>query len=168
MGAFRGVARALATGALGVGALGVGVLGGCTAAPAPPVVAPAPPPPPPPAACLLDAGALATATGLTWAPDLVTATDARCVYDPSGGGAFLVVDLAPGADVRTPAELCDEGSPAALPSGGLVCRFGPGVLGVGTAGDRVVTIAAAEAPPGTDPARLIAAFGAELERLAAG
>jgi hypothetical protein len=163
MGSFRAVARGLASGVLAAGALA-----GCTAVPAPPVAAPEPPPPPaPPAACLLDTGAVATGTGLTWVPDLVTATDIRCVYDPSGGGdAFLVVDLAPGADVRTPAALCDEGSSAPLPSGGLVCRFGPGVFGVGAAGDRVVTVAAAEVPPGTDPDRLSGAFGAELERLA--
>ena len=163
MGSFPPVARVLA------GALAAGALAGCTALPAPPAAAPEPPPPPaPPAACLLDTAALATGTGLTWEPDLVAATDTRCVYDPSGGGAFVVVDLAPGVDERTPAALCDEGSTASLPSGGLVCRFGPGVFGVGTAGDRVVTVAAAEAPPGTDADRLLAAFGAELERLAAG
>jgi hypothetical protein len=164
MGSFRVVARVLASGVLTAGALA-----GCTAVPASPVAAPAPPPPPPPppAACLLDAGALATGTGLTWAPDLVTATDARCVYDPSGGGAFLVVDLTPGRDLETPAALCDEGSAAPLPWGGLVCRFGPGVLGVGAVGDRVVTIAAAEVPPGTDATRLLVAFGEELDRLAA-
>jgi hypothetical protein len=163
MGPFRAVGRVLASGALVAGALA-----GCTpAVPGPPVAAPEPPPPPaPPAACLLDVAALAAGTGLTWAPDLVTATDTRCVYDPSDGGAFLVVDLAPGRDVETPAALCDEGTAAARPSGGLVCRFGPGVFGVGAAGDRVVTIAAAEVPPGTDAARLLTAFGAELDRLA--
>jgi hypothetical protein len=72
---------------VGLGAVLLGAAG-CSGSPptetAPgPDGAPAAPPPPPPAACLLDTGALAETTGLTWAPDAVTASDTRCVYDPS-------------------------------------------------------------------------------------
>lgn len=152
------------------------LLAGCTAVPAaaPPAPVPAPAPPAPPAACLLDPAALERATGLGWVADAVPATDSRCVYDPTGGdgSAFVVVDLADGTDVETPAALCTAGTRAGVASGGLVCRFGDGVLGVGVlgvgvTGGRTVSLAAAAVPAGTDAARLQAAFGAELDRLAA-
>ncbi len=148
-----------------------GGLAGCTAVPAapPPAPVPAPAPPAPPAACLLDPAALERATGLGWVADGVPATDSRCVYDPTGGdrSAFVVVDLADGTDVETPAALCADGTRSGTASGGLVCRFGDGVLGVGVTGGRTVALAAAAVPDGTDAARLQAAFGAELDRLAA-
>lgn len=152
-----------------LGALaGCGLVVACTAgpAPAPPAPEPAPPAPPaPPAACLLDTAALATATGVEWAPDPVTATDTRCVYD-TAGEAFLVVERVADTDVETPAALCDDGTRTTLAAGGWVCRFGEGVFGAGSLDDRLVTIAAATVPPGTDATRLLTAFGGELDRLA--
>lgn len=150
-----------------VGATLLGVLAGCTVGPGSPAPGPAaaPEPPPPPAACLLDGPALAAATGVEWVPDLVAATDARCVYD--AGDAFLAVDLGPGDDVEGPAALCDAGSRTDLPAGGWACRFGDGVYGAAAlADDRVITVAAAALPAGTDADRVRAALAAELDRLA--
>ena len=165
-----------------VGAALLGVLSACTVGPGTPAARPAaaPEPPPPPAACLLDAPAMAAATGVEWVPDLVAATDARCVYD--AGDAFLAVDLAPGDDVEGPAALCDTGSRTDLPAGGWACRFGDGVYGAAVladaalddaalddaspADDRVVTVATAVVPAGTTADRVRTALAAELERLA--
>ncbi|WP_232663673.1 hypothetical protein [Pseudonocardia sp. TRM90224] len=77
----RGRAALTATIA-GVAAFTVVVLAGCTAGPGPSGTSPEPEPDPP-AACLLDAGALSAATGVTWTPDEVAASDTRCVYDPA-------------------------------------------------------------------------------------
>lgn len=149
------------------GGVVLGVLAGCTAVPGNPVSAPEPPPPAPPAACLLDTAALAAASGVEWTPDLVTATDTRCVYDATGG--FLAVDLAPGDDLETQAALCDDGSRTDVASGGLVCRFGAGVFAAAVVdGPAVLTIAAAEAPTGTDATRLVTAFGDQLTALGGG
>ena len=55
------------------------LLAACGTSPAPAPEAP-PPPPAPPAACLLDAAAMATATGVTWTPEESTASDTRCTW----------------------------------------------------------------------------------------
>lgn len=149
------------------GGVGLFLLASCTAVPGTPAAVPEPEPPAPPAACLLDVAALTAATGVEWAPDLVTATDSRCVYD--AGEEFLAVDLVPGDDLETPAALCDEGSRTDLPSGGLTCRFGTGVFAAAVLdGPAVVTIAAAEPPSGSDAARLGTAFGDQLAALGGG
>lgn len=166
--------RAL-TGVLGP-AVGAALVAGCTTLPGPtPAPEPAPPAPvAPPAACLLDAPALGAATGVGWVPDLVRATDTRCVYE--SGEEFLAVDVVPGEqDVETPAELCDTGTRTDLPGGGLVCRFGDGVfaaaalpLGGALDDDSLVTVAAARVPTGTDAERLSDALADRLDALARG
>jgi hypothetical protein len=159
-----------------LGALAVTAIAGCSlgneAAPAPPP----PPPPPPPAACLLDTGALATATGLTWAPDPSTASDTRCVYDPAveqrpaDGPTFLAVDVAPAPDPVTTldavAELCEDGSRVSAGDRGFVCRFqGDNVFAAVVRGGQVVTLATSAVPPGTTAARLVVAFDQQLAAL---
>ncbi len=139
----------------------------------------------PPAACLLDSAALAAVTGLTWAPDETTASDTRCVYDPSAEGSlsrqslpagseFVAVDLAPSsvADVADEldmlAELCENGSraPMAAADGGFVCRLqGGSVFAAAVRGGQVVTVAASAVPPGTTAARLVVAFTEQLTRI---
>lgn len=143
---------------------------------------PAPiPPPPPPAACLLDTGALTTATGIPWTPNAATASDDRCVYDPitspapaPDGPAFVAVDVAaaPAADpataLDTVAALCAAGSRAPVAEGlGFVCRFqGDSVFAATVRGDQLVTVAASAVPPGTTAARLVLAFDQQLSTLA--
>ena len=156
-----------------------GLLCGCSAgsdpAPAPP---PPPPPPPPPAACLLDTAALGAATGLSWAPDVSTASDTRCVYDPSGtprppeGPAFVAVEVAPDADpdpaaaLDTVAALCEEGSRVPAGDAAFVCRFqGDAVFAAAVRGGRLVTLATSAVPAGTTAARLVVAFDQQLAAL---
>ncbi|MCY7343820.1 MAG: hypothetical protein LH603_18810 [Pseudonocardia sp.] len=171
------------------------LLGGCT--PAPPSPAPEPSPatstsqvpsgqaePPPPAACLLDAAALAAATGMTWTPDRTTASDTRCVYDPArdpaaatGGADFVAVDVAPSGtddpagELDTLAQVCDDGSRAAAGPGdagvaGFVCRFRSGsVFAAAARGGQVVTVAASAVPSGTTAAQLVVAFTEQLDLL---
>jgi hypothetical protein len=139
------------------------------------------PPPPPPAACLLDTGALTTATGISWTPNAATASDTRCVYDPvrspapaADGPAFVAVDVAaaPGADpagtLDTVGALCTTGSRAPVAEGqGFVCRFqGDSVFAATVRGDRLVTVAASAIPPGTTAAQLVLAFDQQLSALA--
>ena len=157
--------------AIGVAAL----IGACS-----PASGPAPvPPPPPPAACLLDTAALAAATGISWTPNAATASDARCVYDPStpappDGPAFVTVDVSPlpGPDAAgaldTVAALCEPGSRAPVANGsGFVCRFQGGSVYAATArGDQLVTVAASGVPEGTSAARLVLAFDEQLRALA--
>jgi hypothetical protein len=149
-------------------------LGGCSAAEAPAPVAPPPPPPPPPAACLLDTGVLTTTTGLAWAPDARTASDTRCVYDPSGaprpadGPAFLSVDVAQDAatTLDTVAELCEDGSRAPVGTTGFVCRYqGGNVFAAVTHDGRLVTLAASAVPTGTTAAQLVVAFDQQVAAL---
>jgi hypothetical protein len=166
----------------------VGMLTGCSAGggSTPPAPPPPPPPPPPPAACLLDTDALTAATGLTWTPDPSTASDTRCVYDPSGaprppdGPAFLAVDVTPDPDpvaaLDTVAALCEDGSraPSAGSEGGsegraagFVCRFQGGNVFAAAAGEgRLVTLAASAVPPGTTAASLVVAFDRQVAALA--
>jgi hypothetical protein len=146
-------------------------LGGCSVAtPAPP----APPPPPPPAACLLDTGALHAATGLSWTPDVSTASDTRCVYDPSGGQrategpVFLSVDVTdgPSTALDTVAELCDDGSRAPVGTGGFVCRYqGGNVFAAAVRDGRLVTLSASAVPTGTTAAQLVVAFDQQVAAL---
>jgi hypothetical protein len=162
-------------------AVAVGSVSACSGdvpAPAPP---PPPPPPPPPAACLLDTAAFAAATGLAWAPDVSTASDTRCVYDPSGaprppeGPAFLAVDVAPAPDpavaLDTVAALCEDGSraPAGGSAGsaaGFVCRFQGGNVFAAVAHEgRLVTLAASAVPPGTTAAQLVVALDQQVAAL---
>ncbi|GAA0934799.1 hypothetical protein [Pseudonocardia zijingensis] len=153
------------------------VLGGCTAGDATAPAPAPPPPPPPPAACLLDTGALARATGLTWAPDPATAGDTRCVYDPAGsprpddGPAFLSVDVTPdpAPALDTVAELCEDGSRAPVGTDGFVCRFqGGNVFAAVTRDGGLVTLAASAVPAGTTAAQLVVAFDQQVAALAAG
>jgi hypothetical protein len=156
-------------------AVTAGLAGACSPGAAPaPAPAPPPPPPPPPAACLLDTAALAAATGLDWTPDASTASDTRCVYDPSPEGAaapaFVTVDVAPAADPATTLDtvtaLCEEGS--AVPAGdtGVVCRFqGGSVFAAAVRDGRVVTVAASAVPAGTTAARLVVAFDQQVAAL---
>lgn len=147
-------------------------LGGCSVADAPAPAEP-PPPPPPPAACLLDAAALATATGLSWTPDLSTASDARCVYDPSGprpaeGPAFLAVDVTPDppAALDTVAALCEDGSRVPAGTDGFVCRYQGGNVFAAIAHEgRLVTLSASAVPAGTTAARLVVAFDQQVAAL---
>ena len=143
--------------------------------------APAPqasPPPTaaPPVACLLDTAALATATGLTWTPDASTASDTRCVYDPSGtprppdGPAFLAVDVTTDPDpvtaLDTVAALCEDGSRATAGTNGFVCRFQGGNVFAAVVHDgRLVTLAASAVPPGTSATQLEAAFDQQVAAL---
>jgi hypothetical protein len=147
-------------------------LGGCSAAAPAPV--PPPPPAPPPAACLLDAAALAAATGLTWTPDASTASDTRCVYDPSGtprpaeGPAFLSVDVTenPQPPLDTVAELCDDGSRAPVGTAGFVCRYQGGNVFAAVVHDgRLVTLSASAVPTGTTAAQLVVAFDQQVAAL---
>ncbi len=102
---------------VGLGAVLLGTAGCSGSAPtetAPgPDGAPAAPPPPPPAACLLDTGVLAETTGLTWTPDAVTASDTRCVYDPSPAApAAAAAETGAGGSAREgAAEGRDESPP---------------------------------------------------------
>ena len=157
-----------------------GLLAGCTDGGAPEAPAPPPPPPPPPpAACLLDTGALATATGLTWTPDASTASDTRCVYDPSGttrppeGPAFVAVEVTPAADpnpataLDAVAALCEDGSRVPAGQAGFVCRFdGDSVFAAAVRNGQVVTLAASAVPAGTTAARLVVAFDQQIAALA--
>jgi hypothetical protein len=149
-------------------------LAGCSAAEAPAPVAPPPPPPPPPAACLLDTGTLTATTGLTWTPDASTASDTRCVYDPSGsprpaeGPAFLAVDVTqdPATTLDTVAELCEDGSRAPSGTTGFVCRYqGGNVFAAGTHNGRLMTLAASAVPAGTTAAQLVVAFDQQVAAL---
>jgi hypothetical protein len=147
-------------------------LGGCSTAEAPAPAEPPPPPPPPPAACLLDTTALAAATGLSWAPDATTASDTRCVYDPSGvqrpadGPAFLSVDVAAATALDTVAELCEKGSRAPVGTAGFVCRYqGGNVFAAVTHEGRLVTLAASAVPAGTTAAQLVVAFDQQVAAL---
>jgi hypothetical protein len=163
-------------GLAGLGLAGAALLAGCTAGPDPVV----PPPPPPPAACLLDTAALAAITGLSWTPDAATASDTRCVYDPTtlsvpgDRPAFVTVDVVPAqgpdpaAELDTVAGVCDDGSRVPVVAGdGFVCRFQGGNVFAATVrrGD-LVTIAASAVPPGTTAARLVIAFDQQLTALA--
>jgi hypothetical protein len=162
------------------------LLAGCTGGsePArPDALPPAPPPPAPPAACVLDTAAFGATTGLTWTPDATTASDTRCVYDPSGaapggdagdGPAFVAVDVAPAgaaepsATLDSVAGLCEDNSRSDVTpdGGGFVCRFQSGsVFGATVRGDRLVTLAASAVPLGTTAARLVTAFGEQLGAL---
>jgi hypothetical protein len=125
---------------------------------------------------------LAAATGLTWEPDASTASDTRCVYDPSGtprppdGPAFLAVDVAsgpnPAAELDTVAAVCEDGS--RVPVGGqgtptvagFVCRFQGGNVFAAVVHDgRLVTLAASAVPPGTTAAHLVVAFDQQVAAL---
>jgi hypothetical protein len=157
-----------------VGALVAGAsLGACSAADSPAPVPP-PPPPPPPAACLLDTASLAAATGLTWTPDASTASDTRCVYDPSGtprpadGPAFLSVDVTqdPPTALESVAALCEDGSRAPAGTAGFVCRYqGGNVFAAATHDGRLVTLAASAVPVGTTAAQLVVAFDQQVAAL---
>jgi hypothetical protein len=166
--------------------LAAAALAGCTAGTDPDTVARARPPAPPAAACLLDTGALAATTGLSWLPDAGIATDTRCVYDPQAGAgagapasgdgpAFVTVEVAPArggaadTELDTVAELCEPGSRAPVPAGdgGFVCRFQDGSVYAALVRDRqIVTVAASAVPPGTTAARLVVAFGEQLAAIA--
>jgi hypothetical protein len=148
-------------------------LGGCSTAAVPAPSAP-PPPPPPPAACLLDTAALARATGLTWTPDASTASDTRCVYDPSGaqpsadGPAFVSVDVTPDPPTAldTVAQLCENGSRAPVGTSGFVCRYQGGNVFAALVHDgRLVTLAASAVPAGTTAAQLVVAFDQQVAAL---
>jgi hypothetical protein len=177
------IRRALTGAVLAGAALAVSCTAGCTAGSDP---VDAPPPAPPPAACLLDTAALAATTGLTWTPDATTASDTRCVYDPTTTGvpaegpAFVSVDVAPvqgpdtgaaldpAAALDTVAEVCTDGSraPVTAGQGGFVCRFqGGSVFAALVRGDRMVTLAASAVPPGTTAAQLVIAFDQQLTAL---
>ena len=149
-------------------------LGGCSTADVPAPSAPPPPLPPPPAACLLDTAALAQATGLTWTPDASTASDTRCVYDPSGtqspaeGPAFVAVDVTPDPPTAldTVAQLCEDGSRAPVGTSGFVCRYQGGNVFAALVHDgRVVTLAASAVPAGTTAAQLVVAFDQQVAAL---
>jgi hypothetical protein len=151
-------------------------LGACSTAdsPAPSV----PPPPPPPAACLLDTGALTATTGLSWTPDASTASDTRCVYDPSGtprpaeGPAFLSVDVTqdvaqePSTALDAVAALCEGGSRAPAGTTGFVCRYQGGNVFAAVVHDgRLVTLSASAVPAGTTAAQLVVAFDQQVAAL---
>ncbi len=169
--------RAAAAAAAAVALAGCTSGGGST----PPQPQPSPPPPPPPAACLLDTGGLAAATGLTWTPDASTASDTRCVYDPSGttpeadpqeDPAFLTVAVEPAeepdpaAALDTVAAVCDDGSRAPAGVDGFVCRFQGGtVFAAVVRGGQLVTLAVSAVPSGTTAARLVVAFDQQLATL---
>lgn len=139
------------------------------------------PPPAPPAACLLDTAALATTTGVSWAPDQSTATDTRCVYDavgtpPATGTtpAFLAVQLAlapsgdPDVELDTAAQVCEQGSRAPLTAdgSGFVCRIAGGSVYAAVArGGQIVTVSASAVPAGTTAARLVVALSGQLTTL---
>ena len=148
-------------------------LGGCSTAEAPAPAVP-PPPPPPPAACLLDTAALAAATGLSWTPDASTASDTRCVYDPSGaqppadGPAFLSVDVTDGlaTALDTVAQLCEKGSRAPVGTAGFVCRYqGGNVFAALVRNGRLGTLSASAVPTGTTAAQLVVAFDQQVAAL---
>jgi hypothetical protein len=151
-------------------------VGACSPAATPAPPAPPPPPPPPPAACLLDTAALAEATGLGWAPDPSTASDTRCVYDPSAapsagaGPAFVTVEVAPAADPDSALDivsaLCEDGSEVPAGDAGVVCRFQSGsVFAAAVRDGRLVTVAASAVPEGTTGARLVVAFDQQVVAL---
>jgi hypothetical protein len=130
---------------------------------------------------VLDTGALAVATGLDWTPDASTASDTRCVYDPSGSArettpqedpAFLTVDVEPAeepdpaATLDTVAALCNDGSRAPAGGDGFVCRFQGGtVFAAVVRGGQLVTLAVSAVPSGTTAARLVVAFDQQLTTL---
>jgi hypothetical protein len=155
---------------------------------------PAPAPPAPPAACLLDTDALAVGTGLSWTPDVSTASDTRCVYDPGPGTAasaaasatpaapsaapgtgspeFVAVGLAKASTEPAAAQLdvlaqpCSTGSRTPTRQGGFVCRFPAGSVFAGRVrADQLVTIAASAVPAGTTGDALATAFGQQLDAL---
>jgi hypothetical protein len=145
-------------------------LGGCSVAESPAPAAP-PPPPSPPAACLLDTDALAATTGLTWTPDASTASDTRCVYDPSGtprpaeGPAFVSVDVTqdPPTALDGLAAICEDGSRAPAGNTGFVCRYQGGNVFAAVAHEgRLVTLSASAVPAGTTAAQLVMAFDQQV------
>jgi hypothetical protein len=161
---------------LGAGLSAALAVAGCSAGGDPPEPVRQAQPPPPPAACMLDGAALATTTGLAWAPDPSTATDIRCVYDPAGNGgrvAFLAVDVTTSTDdaatqLDTIAQLCERGSRADVDAadGGFVCRFdGGSVYAAVVRGGQVVTISTSAVPAGTTGAKLAVAFGEQLRAI---
>ena len=129
---------------------------------------------------MLDTAAFGAATGLVWTPDASTASDTRCVYDPTTlsipaeGPAFVTVDVAaaqdpePATELDTVAALCADGSRAEVTAGegGFVCRFqGGSVFAAMVLDGQVVTLAASAVPPGTTAARLVVAFDQQLATL---
>lgn len=146
-----------------LGALaGAVVLTGCAGTPAPDAAPVAPEPPAPPAACLLDADALAAATGVAWTPDGTAASDTRCVYDARGSDAFLVVDLAAPVPLDDVAAVCD-GDTRTPAGSGFVCRLpGGGVFAATEHDGDLLTLAAAAVPAATTADRLASALGAQL------
>jgi len=123
---------------------------------------------------VLDTDALAAATGLAWTPDASTASDTRCVYDPSGaprpaeGPAFLSVDVTPDpqATIDAVAALCDRGSRAPAGTGGFVCRYqGGNVFAAVTHDGRLLTLSASAVPAGTTAAQLVVAFDQQVATL---
>ncbi|MEJ3654914.1 hypothetical protein WEH80_35055 [Actinomycetes bacterium KLBMP 9759] len=173
----------------GAAVIAAAVVAGCTAGPGPSGTAPEPAPEPP-AACLLDAGALSSATGVTWTPDEVAASDTRCVYDPAppppaaaaaapsaasptsaaGDDEFLAVSVAPftgepAGELDAVAAVCDRDSraPVAAPGGGFVCRFhGGSVFGAAIRGSDLITVSTSAVPPGTTAAQLVFALSEQL------
>ena len=120
---------------------------------------------------------MAAATGTAWTPDQTTASDSRCVYDAAAGSdgpVFLAVTLAPAtqadpaAELESLAQLCATGSRTTVSAakGGLVCRFGPGlVLGALVRGQDVVTVTVSAVPASTTGDRLAAAITEQLARV---
>lgn len=109
-------------------------------------------------------------TGLRWAPDETTATDARCVYDaaPGDGTGFLVVTVEPLPDggTETVAAVCEDGTTAPAGSTGFVCPIPEGgVFGAAARAGDLVTVAAARVPTGTTADRLLPALAAQLDRV---
>lgn len=137
---------------------------------------------------MLDTAALAGTTGLSWTADRTTASDTRCVYDPTtapasappsapasikpAGPDFVAVDVTrftgdPAAELDVLAEVCETGSRAPAPDGaGFVCRFlGGSVYAAVARNGRAITIAASAVPAGTSAARLVVAFSQQLGSL---
>lgn len=162
---LRDAARVAVLGAAGL------LLVACSAQTAPvsgPTATPPPEPPAPPAACLLDASALGTSTGVTWTVDESTASDLRCVYDPAGAAddVFVVVDVVEdGTAVDVVAEVCVVGS--RTPTGtGFGCRLATGgVFAARTDGERLITVAVTQLPAGTTPEQLDAAITGQLDQV---
>lgn len=157
--------NAPAVGARGAIALAGLLLAACTAAPPP--AAPQPPAAEPvglPAACVLDIAALSASTGLGWAVDDATAGDRRCVYDPQPAGtAFIAVDVSGPAELDAVAQVCAPGPVTSVGVDGFVCRLpGGGVYAARLRADVLLTVAAAEVPPGSTADRLATAFVDQL------